>query len=134
MTSFFIIWIGQAISLFGSQLVQFALIWWLTDTSNSATVLAAASMMEILPRVFISPLAGALVDRWDRRKVMLVADGLIALAIVVLAILYAFDVVPVWFWLSGIITALMGAAMLFIPAVRHFEDRAAAQKAAAEGA
>jgi DHA3 family macrolide efflux protein-like MFS transporter len=96
MTPFFIIWTGQAFSLLGSGLVQFALVWWLTRTTGSATVLAFATMMALLPQVFLSPFAGALVDRWDRRLVMFVADSAIALATVVLAVLYRLDVVQVW--------------------------------------
>ena len=42
---FFTIWSGQALSLFGSALVQFALIWWLTQKSGSATVLAVATLV-----------------------------------------------------------------------------------------
>jgi len=93
---FFTIWTGQALSWLGSALVQFALVWWLTQTTGSATVLALASMMAVLPRIFVSPFAGALVDRWNRRIVMIVADGLIALALVVLAGLYALDAAQVW--------------------------------------
>jgi DHA3 family macrolide efflux protein-like MFS transporter len=52
--------------------------------------------MAVLPRVFVSPVAGALVDRWNRRLVMMMADGLSALAIVLLALLFAFDAVQVW--------------------------------------
>ena len=77
---FFTLWIGQAFSLLGSQLVQFALVWWLTRTTGSATVLATASLIALLPNVFLSPIAGTLIDRWNRRRVMLVADGGIALA------------------------------------------------------
>jgi DHA3 family macrolide efflux protein-like MFS transporter len=77
---FFTIWTGQAFSLLGSQLVGFALVWWMTMTTGSAKVLALAAIMEWLPRVFIGPLAGALVDRWNRRRVMLAADSITALA------------------------------------------------------
>jgi len=96
MRPFFTIWTGQAFSLLGSALVQFALVWWLTKTTGSATVLAVGTMIAMLPQVFVSPFAGALVDRWNRRAVMIVADGLIALAVVVLAALYALDSVQVW--------------------------------------
>ena len=96
MKPFFTIWIGQIFSLLGSELVQFALVWWLTKTTGSATVLALAAMMAVLPRVLISPIAGALVDRWNRRVVMILADGLIALAVIVLAVLFALDEVQVW--------------------------------------
>ncbi len=92
---FFTIWSGQAISLFGSRLVQFALIWWLTQETGSATVLAIASLIGLLPTVILGPFAGALVDRWKRRQVMLVVDTAIALASLLLAYLYAIDAVSV---------------------------------------
>jgi DHA3 family macrolide efflux protein-like MFS transporter len=96
MTSFFVIWTGQAFSLVGSQLVQFALVWWLTKTTGSATVLAFATMMALLPQIVLGPMAGALVDRWNRRKVLVVADGGIALVTLLLAALYALGLVQVW--------------------------------------
>lgn len=94
--NFFSIWTGQAFSLLGSQLVHFALIWWLTVQTGSATVLATASLAGILPQVILGPVAGVLVDRWSRRLVMMAADALVASATVILAILFAFDVVQVW--------------------------------------
>ncbi len=96
MNSFLIIWGGQVFSLIGSQLVQFALVWYLTVTTGSATVLAFGTLVALLPQIFLSPVAGALVDRWNRRMVMMVADGGIALATIALAALFVFDVVQVW--------------------------------------
>ncbi|MGD8793493.1 MAG: MFS transporter, partial [Anaerolineae bacterium] len=96
MRPFFAVWAGQVFSLLGSELVQFALVWWLTTTTGSAMVLALASMMAVLPRVLVSPIAGALVDRWNRRRVMILADGLSALTVVVLALLFALDAVQIW--------------------------------------
>ena len=88
---FFPIWGGQALSLVGSRLVQFALVWYLARETDSAVVLSLAAMMAYIPMVFLSPFAGALVDRWSRRTVMIIADSGIALATVVLAILFATD-------------------------------------------
>lgn len=93
---FFTIWTGQAFSLLGSQLVQFALIWYLTVKTGSATVLATVTMMALLPGVFLSPFIGPLIDRWNRRVIMLVADASIAFATLILALLFAFDVIQVW--------------------------------------
>jgi DHA3 family macrolide efflux protein-like MFS transporter len=93
---FFTIWSGQAFSLFGSQLVSFAVIWWLTQTTGSATILATASLVGLLPQVILGPFTGTLVDRWNRRITMIVADGLIALATVGLAILFALGHVQIW--------------------------------------
>ncbi len=58
MAAFFLIWSGQAVSLLGSQLVQFALIWWLTQTTGSATVLATAVLVSLLPQILLGPVAG----------------------------------------------------------------------------
>ena len=93
---FFLIWAGQSISLLGSQLVQFALIWWLTQETGSAIVLALASFFSYLPEVVLAPFAGALVDRWNRRRVMIFADGLIALVTVGMALLFWLGWVQVW--------------------------------------
>jgi DHA3 family macrolide efflux protein-like MFS transporter len=93
---FFPIWTGQAFSLLGSRVVQFALVWWLTTLTGSATVLATATMVGLLPEILLGPIAGAYVDRWNRRAVMIVADGLIALASLALAYLFWIDAVQVW--------------------------------------
>jgi DHA3 family macrolide efflux protein-like MFS transporter len=93
---FFTIWGGQALSLLGSQLVQFALIWWLTKTSGSGTVLAIASLFGLVPHVVLGPFVGTLVDRWNRRMTMMLADAVSALAIVVLAVLFATDQAQIW--------------------------------------
>ncbi|MGD1995136.1 MAG: MFS transporter [Anaerolineae bacterium] len=93
---FFTIWAGQAFSLLGSSLVQFALVWWLTKTTGSATVLATASLVALLPGVFLSPFVGALVDRWSRRLLMILADGLIALAAAGMAYLFYIGAAHPW--------------------------------------
>jgi MFS transporter, DHA3 family, macrolide efflux protein len=96
MKSFLVLWVGQAFSLFGSQLVQFALIWWLTQETGSATVLAMASLVGLLPQVLLGPFVGVLVDRWNRRVVMLAADGVVALATVALALLFWLGLGQIW--------------------------------------
>ena len=93
---FFTIWGGQAFSLVGSALVRFALIWWLTAETESATVLTTATLVSMLPFIVLAPLSGALVDRWNRRWVMVISDALIALLTAVLAYLYWLDVVEIW--------------------------------------
>jgi DHA3 family macrolide efflux protein-like MFS transporter len=93
---FIAIWTGQAFSLFGSQLVQFALVWYLTIETGSATVLAIATMAAMVPQIILSPIAGAYVDRWKRRIVMIVADGLVAVSTLVLVILFALGIVEIW--------------------------------------
>ncbi|MCL4257118.1 MAG: MFS transporter [Anaerolineales bacterium] len=93
---FFQVWIGQALSLLGSQLVQFALVWYLTRETGSATVLATATLVAMLPNIVLGPLAGSLVDRGVRKRIMILSDAGIAIATLVLAALFAFDVVQIW--------------------------------------
>lgn len=93
---FFTLWVGQALSLLGSQLVQFALIWYLTKKTDSATTLATASLVALLPQVFLSPLIGTLVDRWNRRLILIVADLSVAMATLLLAFLFVSGSVEVW--------------------------------------
>jgi len=112
-TRFFTIWSGQALSLFGSALVQFALIWWLTQKSGSATVLAIATLVGMLPQIVIGPFAGALVDRWNRRIIMIVADGTIAAFSLLLAYLFATGTVQVWHVYAIMAVRALGGAFHF---------------------
>ncbi|TRO53418.1 MFS transporter, partial [Candidatus Bathyarchaeota archaeon] len=110
MRDFWIIFTGQAFSLLGSRLVQFSLVWWLTSTTGSAAVLATASIMALLPQVFVTPFAGAFIDRWDRRKVLMGVDAMNSLAIIVLMALFAAGVAqPVHVYAVMFVRALGGA-------------------------
>ncbi len=96
MRKFIPIWVAQIFSLLGSGLVQFALIWYITQQTGSAGMLATATIVAILPEVLFAPFAGALVDRLNRRVVMIVADSLIALITLALVMLFAFNLIQVW--------------------------------------
>src|SRR5688572_15677971 len=106
---FFTLWTGQALSLLGSQLVQFAIIWYLTESTQSATTLAFASMMGLLPQVLLSPFIGTWVDRGNRRLILIAADASVAIVTLILAALFAFDLVQVWhIYLGLFIRAIAG--------------------------
>ncbi len=93
---FFTIFTGQAFSLFGSSLVQFALIWYLTQKTGSATVLATASMFAMLPQILLGPIAGTIVDRGNRRIIMIFSDAMIAIFTLLLAYLFWVGKAEVW--------------------------------------
>ena len=93
---FFTFWFAQALSMIGSNLAQFAITWWMTKATGSATVLATATLFAILPGVVLGPLAGVFVDRWNRRAIMLVADGVGALSAALLVLLFWTDTIAVW--------------------------------------
>lgn len=85
-----------ALSLIGSRVAQFALVWWITETTGSATVLATATIVALLPRILLGPVIGALVDRWNRQKIMLISDSFIALVSLWLAYLFWTGAMQVW--------------------------------------
>ena len=93
---FLLIWIGQAFSLFGSQIVSFSLVWWLTKSTGSASLLAASTLFTILPGVLLSPFTGTFVDRFDRKKVMILSDVLVAALTVVLVLFFYFNLIQPW--------------------------------------
>ncbi|MBI5933444.1 MAG: MFS transporter [Chloroflexi bacterium] len=109
-TRFFTIFTGQTISLFGSSLVQFALIWYLTQKTGSATVLATASLFAMLPQILLGPIAGTVVDRGNRRLIMIASDATIALSTLGLAFLFWTGRVEIWhIYAISIIRSLGGA-------------------------
>lgn len=115
LRSFLIIWIGQLVSLVGSQLTGFALGVWVYDQTHSVMLLAVTQVAFQAPQILLSPLAGVLADRWDRRTAMIVSDFGAGLAVLVTAVLYLngrlapWMVIPINFWMSAF-TALMWPA------------------------
>ncbi len=93
---FYSIFAGQALSLIGSALTQFVLLWWITDTTGSAEALGLAGLAVLLPGALLGPLGGALADRHSRRALMLGADALSALSMVALIALFASGRVELW--------------------------------------
>lgn len=107
---FFTLWTGQAVSLLGSQLVQFALIWWLTQQTGSATVLAIASIVGLVPQVVLGPFVGPLIDRWNRKWTMILADAFVALSTLGLVYLFWTGAAETWHvYLALFIRSLGGA-------------------------
>jgi DHA3 family macrolide efflux protein-like MFS transporter len=114
-------WISQALSLFGSQLVSFALIWHLARTTESAAVLASAALAAFLPQVILGPAAGAIVDRGNRRLLLIAADAGIAIATLGLAELFLAGIAEPWhlymlMFLRAVGGGFHGPAMLTVTA------------------
>lgn len=94
--TFAIIWSGQFFSILTSSLVNFAIIIWLSLQTGSAEMLAWAAIAAMLPQSIIGPFTGALIDRGNRKLVMMLADTFIALCTLLLAILFWLDVAELW--------------------------------------
>ncbi|MDY7093521.1 MAG: MFS transporter, partial [Acidobacteriota bacterium] len=94
--SFGLIWLGQTVSLIGSRLSFFALSVWIFQTTGSSTQFTAAVALGVLPGLLAGPFIGALIDRWDRRRAMILADSGSAVITLVLAYLVLGGDLAVW--------------------------------------
>ncbi len=74
MRSFIVVWMGQLVSRFGSEMTWFAIQVWAWELTGSATALALVGFFSLLPRIFISVFAGIIVDRANRQHLMLLGD------------------------------------------------------------
>ena len=96
MPAFTLIWLGQLISLLGSGLTGFGLGFWVLRSTGSVTRFALISTCTVLPRILVSTFAGALVDRWDRRRTMIFSELGSAVATLALGVLLATHRLEIW--------------------------------------
>lgn len=96
MVAFSIVWFGQLVSLIGSAMTQFALALWAWQETGAATSMALIIFFAFGPTVFLSPIAGALVDRWNRKFVMMLTDFAAGLSTIVLALLFVSGNLQLW--------------------------------------
>lgn len=94
--TFLLIWFGQLVSLTGSGLTGFALGVWVYLQTGSATQFALISLFTTLPGILFSPIAGALVDRWDRRWAMVISDSGAGLCTLCIGLLFFSGKLEVW--------------------------------------
>lgn len=88
MHTFFIIWIGQVVSILGSGMTGFALGVWIYQKTGSATSFALTLLFNMLPKALVAPIAGVLADRYDRRRIMMLADLAAGMATFIVALLF----------------------------------------------
>ena len=90
------IWLGQLISYTGSGLTNFALAVWAYQTTGSTTQMALISAFIVLPTVLLSPLAGTYVDRWDRRRALMLSDAGAGAGTLTIVLLLAVGQLQLW--------------------------------------
>lgn len=96
MFGFSIIWSGQLVSLIGSEMTHFALALWAWRETGTATALALVIFFSFAPSIALSPIAGALVDRWNRKLTMMLADIGGGLATIAILLLYLSGNLAIW--------------------------------------
>lgn len=110
MRTFLIIWIGQLMSMLGSGLISFALAVWIYDQTGQATPFALTALFGSLPRILLSPIAGAVTDRWNRKWIMLISDSLSGVITLITAALLLTGNMQVWMiYLISFFESVFGA-------------------------
>lgn len=94
--TFFTIWSGQAISILTSSVLQMAIVWYVTQKTESAALLSLATLIGFLPQALLGLFIGVYIDRYNRKTVMILSDLLIALAGMVLVIVGFWGDIPIW--------------------------------------
>jgi len=96
MFGFTIVWIGQIISLLGTSMTGFAMTIWAYEKTNAATALALVGFFFVAPMLVVSPFAGALVDRSNRKLMMMVSDVASGIATVIILMLFLTGNLQIW--------------------------------------
>lgn len=110
MRAFTIVWFGQLVSLTGTGMTQFAIALWAWEITGQATALALVGFFAFAPTILFSPIAGALVDRWDRKLVMMLSDLAAGLSTIILLLLFLSDNLQIWhLYIAGAFTGVFQA-------------------------
>jgi len=96
MRTLTLIWFGQLVSTIGSYMTEFALILWAWEVTGSATALAMVGFFSQLPRIPITLVAGLIVDRFNRRHLMMLGDSVAALSTVGIGLLFLTESLQIW--------------------------------------
>ena len=110
---------SQAISLFGSSLVQYAILWYITLETKSGTMMMISIVFGFVPTFFLAPFAGVWADRYNRKLLIALSDSMIALSTLLLAILFWLGHDYIWLlFLMSAVRAIGGGIQT--PAVGAF--------------
>lgn len=93
---FWSIFAGQGLSMLGSAVTQFVLLWWITDNTGKISALGLAGLAALLPQALLGPLGGVIADRYSRQIIMLMTDTINAVCALVLVILFQVEIVELW--------------------------------------
>jgi MFS transporter, DHA3 family, macrolide efflux protein len=110
LKGFLLVWVGQVFSMVGSQMTHFAMGIWAWEKTGQATPLAMIGFFSFAPMIVFSPIAGVLVDRWNRKLVMALSDIGAGIVTVVILILLLTDNLEIWhLYLTGLVSGLFGS-------------------------
>lgn len=105
--SFIIVWIGQLVSAIGSSMTRFAVNIWVWEFTDQATTLTLISFYTLLPSIVITPISGVIVDRWNRKLLMVMGDTVAVGVTIVIVLLYLTNNLQVWhLYITGAIAGI----------------------------
>ena len=107
---------GQAVSLIGSSIVGYAIMWYVTLKTGSGTMMMAFTIAIMLPTFFIAPFGGVWADNFNRKNLINIADGFIAVVTLAIAVAFSLGVDNVWFLLICSVARSLGQGIQ-MPAV-----------------
>ena len=87
---------GQLISILGSEIVRFTLIWWITVETASSWYLSLAAFLTYGVKALISPISGVFADRWNRKKIIFIMDLLQSLCSILMIAFFFFNIAEIW--------------------------------------
>ena len=109
-TTFLFLGVGQAVSMLTSSILQISIVWYLTQTTLSPTIVTLSTLAGFLPRAVLGLFTGVFIDRFDRKKLLIFADMGIALCALVLAAAAFFGDIPIWLIFAMLCLRSVGAA------------------------
>jgi MFS transporter, DHA3 family, macrolide efflux protein len=107
---FILLWTGQAVSIFTSSVIQMAIIWYLTEKTKSAAILSLATMVGFLPQAVMGPFIGVLIDRYNRKTIMILSDTFIASVTLLLVFAGFYGEIPIWLIMMVLFARSIGTA------------------------
>ena len=109
-TRFVLLSVGQAVSMLTSSILQISIVWYLTRQTGSAAVVTTSTLSGYLPRAILGMFTGVFIDRYDRKKILILSDLSIAFAALALAAVALWTQIPVWLIFLMLCIRSVGAA------------------------
>lgn len=142
ISAFTVIWIGQVVSLIGTALFSFAIGIWLYQQTGLATTITTMIFFSNIPRILLSPIAGALVDRWNRKLTMMISDFASGIITIIILLLMWSGLLQTWelYVLMAVSSAFesfqfpaFSSSITMLVEKRHFARTSAMMSLAEEG-
>lgn len=102
---------SQSVSLFGSSLVQYAIIWYITLTTQSGIMMTISTVCGFLPQLLISSFGGVWADRYNKKHIIVISDSAIAISTLIVAILFITGVESIWILFIALAIRSFGAGV-----------------------